>query len=287
MAQTGSAEQGAPAWRQWLAIGAGLLVSWSWVLLVVYLAPDILGGEATPGIYAAFTLTLYVPLLAFALLAGWIGGTKVLQMGWSPLGWTTAGLVVGVGGLSGALAMSWLSGTVVAGSGATGLTALVLLGLGLTVVQSAMEEVLFRGWLLPVLSQRLGQIAGICGSAILFAGFHLVGGARQPLTLLFITLAGVLFGLLALRSGGILAPVAAHAAWNGSEDTLFGLVPNPGNEMLGSIFDFDLIGNSLWGGNDEGLNASVGVVVVMIAAILPLLVGQRAKPLATPSATPA
>lgn len=275
MAQTGSAEAGAPAWRQWLAIGAGLLVSWSWVLIVVNFAPDVLGGEATPGIYAAFTLTLYVPLLLIALLAGWLGGTRVLKAGQSPLGWTIAGLVVGAGGLSGALAMSWLSGTVVSGSGATGLTALVVMGLGLTLVQSAMEEVLFRGWLLPVLSQRLGQIAGVCGSTVLFAGFHLIGGARQPLTLVFITLAGLMFGLLALRSGGILAPVAAHAAWNGSEDALFGLVPNPGNELLGSIADFDLVGNPLWGGNEEGLNASFGAVVVMVAAILPLLVIRR------------
>ncbi|HQS95898.1 MAG: hypothetical protein B7X90_03535 [Novosphingobium sp. 17-62-19] len=287
MAQTGSAEVGAPAWRQWLAIGAGLLVSWSWVLTVVFLAPDILGGETTPGIYAAFTLTLYVPLLLFALLAGWLGGTKVLRLGRAPVGWTTAGLAVGAGGLSGALVMSWLSGTVVAGSGATGLTALVLMGLGLTLVQSAMEEVLFRGWLLPVLSQRLGQVASVCGSALLFAGFHLIGGARQPLTLVFITLAGLLFGLLALRSGGILAPIAAHAAWNGSEDGLFGLVPNPGNELLGSIMDFDLVGNPLWGGNEEGLNASFGAVVVMIAAILPLLVGRRAAHRTAPSTAPA
>lgn len=283
MAQTGLAEDAAPAWRQWLAIGAGLLASWSWVLIVVTFAPDIFGGEATPGVYAAYTLTIYLPFLIVSLMAGWIGGTKVLALGNYPLGWTVAGLVIGTAGLGAALAMSWLNGTVITGGAATGLTGLVAMGIGLTLVQSAMEEVLFRGWLQTALSQRLGQIAGLCGSAVLFAGFHLVGGARQPLTLAFITLAGLLFGLLALRSGGILAPIAAHSAWNVTEDSIFGLVPNPGNEMLGSIMDFDLVGNALWGGNDEGLNASIGAALVMIAAILPLLVVRRATPTAMPA----
>jgi hypothetical protein len=283
MAQTGLADVGAPAWRQWLAIGAGLLASWSWVLIVVTFAPDIFGGEATPGVYAAYTLTIYVPLLPIALLAGWIGGTKVLAVGKHPLGWALAGLIIGTAGLSVALGMSWLNGTAITGGAASGLTGLVIMGVALTLVQSTMEEVLFRGWLQNALSERLGQIAGVLAGAVLFAGFHLLGGARQPLTLAFITLAGVLFGLLALRSGGVLAPIAAHAAWNVTEDSVFGLVPNPGNELLGSIMDFDLVGNALWGGNEEGLNASLGAVLVIIAAILPLLVGRRAAPTIAPA----
>lgn len=281
MAQPGSADAeaeagaGASAWRQWAAIGVGLLLTWSWVLIVVHLSPDLLGGEATPAIYTAFTLVLYGPLLPFALLAGWLGGTSVLRRGRAPLGWGMAGLFIGAGGLAFALMLSWLSGSAVAGRGATGLGMLVLLSITLTLVQAAMEEVLFRGWLQPVLSQRIGHIAGIGGTALLFTGFHLIGGGRQPLSLVVITLAGLLFGLLAWRSGGIFAPIAAHVAWNASEDAVFGLVPNPGNELLGSIIDIDLAGKALWGGTDEGMNASLGAVVVLSAAILPLLVGRR------------
>jgi uncharacterized protein len=61
------------------------------------------------------------------------------------------------------------------------------------------------------------------------------------------------------------------------------LVPNPGNELLGSIMDFDLVGNPIWGGNAEGLNASLGVVLVMVAAILPLLVSKRPTSAAVPA----
>lgn len=277
MAQPLSAEEPAlaPAWRQWAAVGLGLLLTWSWVLVIVHFAPDILGSEATPGVLAAFTLLLYGPLLPIALLAGWLGATKVLRAGEAPLGWASVGLTVGAGGLAIALLMSWLNGATVAGSGAAGIGAMVLFGIALTLMQSAMEEVLFRGWLQPVLIQRLGTIAGVAGSAVTFMAFHLIGGSRQPLSMLVIALAGAAFGLLALRSGGIFAPIMAHAAWNASEDSVFGLVPNPGNELFGSILDFDLVGNPWWGGSDEGMNASIGAAVVLCAIILPLLVGRR------------
>ncbi|HQS68514.1 MULTISPECIES: CPBP family intramembrane glutamic endopeptidase [unclassified Novosphingobium] len=264
-----------PAWRQWAAIGLGLLLTWSWVLVIVHFAPDILGTEASTGILSAFTLVLYGALLPFALLAGWLSGTKVLRAGHAPMRWALIGSGLGAGGLGCALLMSWLNGATVPGASATGLGGLVLTGIALTLVQSAMEEVLFRGWLQPVLVQRIGQIAGIVASSITFMAFHLIGGAIQPMSMLVIALAGAMFGMLALRSGGIIAPVMAHAGWNASEDSVFGLVPNPGNEMFGSIVDLDLVGSPWWGGSDEGLNASLGAAVVLCAIILPLLVGKR------------
>lgn len=276
MAQTGSVDAGVPAWRQWAAIGAGMLAAWCWVLVTLSVAPDLLGGEATPAIYAGFIVVLYGPMLAIALLAGWIGRTPVLRSGRSRRAWSIAGLAIGAGGLCAALAMSWLNGAIVRGGLATGFGGLVLMGMCLTLFQSAMEEVLFRGWLQPVMSQRLGQVAGVAASSLLFMAFHLIGGSRHPLSLLVITLAGVLFGLLALRSGGLLAPVLAHAGWNASESWIFGMVPNPGNELLGSILDIDLVGNPWWGGSDEGMNASVGAALVLLAAALPLLFGWSA-----------
>lgn len=276
--RTPSVGSAVPVWRQWAAISLGLLLTWSWVLIIVHFAPDILGAEATTGIMAAFTLVLYGALLPFALLAGWLSGTKVLRRGDAPLRWALIGLGLGAGGLGCALMMSWVNGATVTGANATGLGGLVLAGIALTLVQSAMEEVLFRGWLQPVLIERIGLIAGIAVSSITFMAFHLIGGAIQPMSMLVIALAGAMFGLLALRSGGIIAPAIAHAAWNASEDSVFGLVPNPGNELFGSIMDFDLVGSPLWGGSDEGLNASIGTAVVLCAIMLPLIVGKRHNP---------
>ncbi|WP_054108154.1 CPBP family intramembrane glutamic endopeptidase [Novosphingobium sp. AAP83] len=283
MAQTGSADPVASALWQWGVIGASLLAAWSWVLLMVYFAPDLIGDEPGSTITIGFTLLVYVPLLPIAVIAGMLARHKVLRGGQARPSWTAIGIAIGAGGLTATLALSWLNGGLVAGAGITGFTVLVLVAIAVTIVQSAMEEVLFRGWLQPALSAQTGPVAGVAVATVLFTAFHLIGGPRQLLSLLVIALAGLLFGLLALRSGGLWAPVAAHAAWNGTENSVFGLLPNPGNPSLGSLVDFDMIGSPLWGGSEEGLNASVGTAMVLLALIVPLLVPRATLRAAAPA----
>ncbi len=105
------------------------------------------------------------------------------------------------------------------------------------------------------------------------------------MALVNLMLGGVLFGLLALRSGGLAAPVAAHFAWNATEDLGFGLVPNPGIGPLGALVDLDLAGPAHWGGSEEGLNTSVGMTVVLAALVVLLLARSvRSKPAAAAAA---
>jgi hypothetical protein len=88
---------------------------------------------------------------------------------------------------------------------------------------------------------------------------------------------GLWFGLLALRSGGLVAPLMAHFAWNAIEDLGFGLTPNPGAGPLGSLMNWDLLGQTLWGATEAGLNDSIGTTVVLTALILPLLRSKAAQ----------
>ncbi|MET0246329.1 MAG: CPBP family intramembrane glutamate endopeptidase, partial [Sphingomonas sp.] len=80
------------------------------------------------------------------------------------------------------------------------------------------------------------------------------------------------------RSGGIAAPIAAHFAWNGSEQLIFGLDPNPGVGPFGSVLDLDLAGAARWGGSAEGLNASVGMTIALLVVLVPLLIAARPAP---------
>jgi membrane protease YdiL (CAAX protease family) len=89
--------------------------------------------------------------------------------------------------------------------------------------------------------------------------------------LLNLFLGGVLFGLLAVRTVGLLAPICAHFGWNWGEQLLFGLDPNPGSSVFGAIFDRDLAGDALWGGSGEGLNASVIVTLTLVALVTALV----------------
>ena len=96
-------------------------------------------------------------------------------------------------------------------------------------------------------------------------------------------LAGTLFGMLALRTGGLAAPVAAHWAWNCTETLALGLSPNPGVGDFGALADLDMRGSALWGGSEYGLNGSIAATFVLVALITPLLLW---RPLASAKPAP-
>jgi membrane protease YdiL (CAAX protease family) len=228
-------------------------------------------------------------ILLFGLLtvAGLIGSRRLGSLAAlaGPRAGAMAGLGAGVGlfGLFVAFAYARIAGVAVSVPGGSAGMGAVLIGTVATIVQVGGEEIYFRGWLQRALGVAWGPVPALLMTALVFAALHLLGGARAPLSLINLLLGGLLFGLLAQRSGGIAAPVAAHLLWNWSEQLLLGLDPNPGTGSFGALFDHDLIGAALWGGSDEGLNASLAVTLVLAALLAPLATWRRA-PTIRPSA---
>ncbi len=134
---------------------------------------------------------------------------------------------------------------------------------GLIGLQAAGEEVFFRGWLLPILTSRWGAWVGLIASGVLFAAPHFIGSPLTPLAVVNDTLAGVVFGMLALRTGGLAAPIAAHFAWNFTEAHVIGVFPNPGVDPLGSIVDLDLSGPAWLTGGEAALNGAAPTVAAL------------------------
>ena len=256
--------------RHMAIIAGGVAVAFAWVVFAQKLGDTITIASAGGAMTVYFGL-LFLPLIALALLLGLVEQRRVVQAGVSPWRWAAIGAGLGAGGLLTTVAYAALNGGVVRGQGGWLGFGLLALGLGLMAVQVFAEEVFFRGWLLPALAGRIGAPGGVVLGAGLFAALHVTAGVRAPLSLLNLMLGGVWFGLLAWRSGGLAAPFAAHFAWNALEDQGLGLTPNPGAGALGSVFDFDLTGLPLWGGQEEGLNASIGTTLVLIALIVPLV----------------
>lgn len=272
----------------WAAIVLGLGAVWGWITVAQRLSDRITFtsvGAAT----AAFNALIFGPLIVLALVLGVASQVRVLRAGEAPGRWLGVGLAAGAAGLLITVLFSWLNGALVPGEPASTAAELIGLGIGLTAFQVGAEEVLFRGWLQPALTARTGTVAGIVLTALVFGAFHIVGGGAQaPISLVNLALGGLLFGLLAQRSGGLLAPFAAHFAWNAIEDLGLGLVPNPGVGALGSLTNLDLTGAALWGGQSEGLNASIGSALVLLALILPLLSTLRqVQPQVAPTPSPA
>lgn len=265
-----------PAWLGWLLIAAGSALGIAWLMAGQAIGATI-EVENLGGAMALFYAIVFVPLLAIALICGLIGGTRVLRAGQAPGRWLLLGLLLGAAGLGVTVGYSLLNGGLVRGPAPSAAMAMVLLGAALTLVQVATEEVFFRGWLQQALLERAGPVVAIGLGALVFAAFHLPSGIISPMAAVTLVLGGVWFGLLALRSGGILASTGAHFAWNAIEDQGLGLVPNPGIGTLGSFADYELLGMGLWGGTEEGLNASIGTVIVLVALIVPLLRQPAAK----------
>lgn len=225
--------------------------------------------QSEAGLTALIYAVIFMPMVIIGLLAARIDGFSAIRIGETPGRWAGIGLASGLFGLAAAIGLAALAGSLIPGAGAA-LSAMILPGLLLILFQTGSEELFFRGWLFKALDTRLGPIAAIGLSALLFTGFHILGGARTPMSLLNLMLGGLWFGLLAWRSGGLVAPLLAHFGWNAGEELIAGLTPNPGSGVFGALSDWDLAGSPLWGGSDEGLNTSIGMAVVLIALIVPL-----------------
>lgn len=238
-----------------------------WLLAMI--GPERLSDAA---IDALFTLVIFVPIIILSFVGNIMSGGGAMLAGRSSASMALFGLVMGASGLLIAAAFAGLAGIVVPAAAATGPTWLILGGAVLVLVQSSAEEFLLRGWLQPILVRYWPGWVAILLSALLFMALHLLGGTRASLTLLNLFLGGVMFGLLAYRSGGLAAPIAAHWAWNVSESLILGLDPNPGVGAFGSLFDLDMIGSRFWAGADEGLNGGAAITFVLIAFLLPLSV---------------
>jgi uncharacterized protein len=76
------------------------------------------------------------------------------------------------------------------------------------------EELLFRGIILPVAVRSLGVVAGILATSVPFSLMHgpMYDWSWQHLFLLVFV--GVVFGLVRLRSGSTLASTVTHGAYN-------------------------------------------------------------------------
>jgi membrane protease YdiL (CAAX protease family) len=86
------------------------------------------------------------------------------------------------------------------------------------------EEFIFRSSLQTVLEERLGSIAGLMLASVIFGFMH--SGYQLPLELLYVSFAGVIFGLLFWLTKSLPIIALAHGVTNIS---LFLVVPlDPG-----------------------------------------------------------
>ncbi|RWZ46606.1 CPBP family intramembrane metalloprotease [Labedella phragmitis] len=175
-------------------------------------------------------LVVWVPLVAATVAAVIVASRRSGERWWiamslrSTLTGVLLGAFVGLALRSIALVVEILgTGRIAGGSvgigGGPGLAQVVAVVVATAIVAPIIEEVFFRGVLLPAVVERSGPSAagpwvGVVVTAALFAGVHALAGADLLGTVVTFV-AGIGFGFVA-RSSGLVAAVVAHVVFNSS-----------------------------------------------------------------------
>lgn len=96
------------------------------------------------------------------------------------------------------------------------------------IIQSATEEIVFRGWMMSRLIERYGVWVGVIANSVLFTVMHLpsIKDEGALIAIIFganVFLFSIFLSFYALKSKSVWGISAWHAAWNWSYITWFGL----------------------------------------------------------------
>ncbi|SHI85201.1 hypothetical protein SAMN02745163_00860 [Clostridium cavendishii DSM 21758] len=138
-------------------------------------------------------------------------------------------------------------------------------------IQGASEEILLRGFMLPILSKRFGIWTGILGNSIIFAALHLLNPGIAPLAILNLILFGIFASLYTIYSGSLWGACALHSAWNFTQGNIFGFLVS-GTHASGDIVMFiNYKSNNLINGGTFGPEGGLTVSLLLILASILLI----------------
>lgn len=158
---------------------------------------------------------------------------------------------------------------------------LVLVG---WLVQGAAEELLARGFLMPVLGIRWGPLAAVLISSLFFSVLHLGNPNLNALSLLNLFLFGLFAALYALNEGGLWGIFAIHAIWNWAQGNLVGFSVSGLSIRSSILLDLAEAGPDWITGGSFGPEGGVVVTFVLLAAMLVLMRRSRRQATTQPPA---
>lgn len=180
------------------------------------------------------------------------------------------GLLIGVLAFGGSVGLMALFGYVApevgdpARVGLAALAGVLLIFFPGWLVQGAAEEVLTRGWMLPVLGARYRPWAGILLSSVFFAVMHGLNPNLSALALVNLTLYGLFAALYALREESLWGICAFHSVWNWAQGNLFGLAVSGQDTGVGTLFDLMETGPDWFTGGAFGPEGGLAVTLVLV-----------------------
>jgi len=150
------------------------------------------------------------------------------------------------------------------GFAALGGVMLVLLG---WVIQGGAEEVLIRGWVLPVIGTRYKPWIGLLVSSLIFALLHAVNPGLSAIAFFNLALFGVFAGLYAMREGSLWGISALHSVWNWVQGNFFGFQVSGTNAGGVTLINLTETGADWLTGGDFGPEGGLAVSIVLLVSI--------------------
>ena len=130
-------------------------------------------------------------------------------------------------------------------------------------IAAVMEEVAFRAILFRILEEGIGTRAALVASAVIFCVAHLTNNGVHWVTLLSVTLAGLMWALVFIVWRNIWVAAAHHCCWNA---TIFMIgLPLSGEDWRAqALFETVSHGSVLWTGGAFGPEDSLVNVFISI-----------------------
>jgi len=141
------------------------------------------------------------------------------------------------------------------------------------------EELMCRGFVLGrMLNVGMHPVLALLLSSLLFAALHLGNDGVTVLSLVNITLAGMLLGVTYLYTRNLAFPIALHTFWNFIQGAVCGYSVS-GTDTVRSVMNISLSDNVLMSGGEFGFEGSLVCTVLELVFIMILLrfVGPRLK----------
>lgn len=135
------------------------------------------------------------------------------------------------------------------------------------IFQGGTEEIILRGWLMPVVGSKFKKWIGLVVSALIFSLLHGLNPGITALAVLNLFVFGIFIGLYAINEGSIWGVCGWHTIWNWLQGSFFGLEVS-GNSGAPTIFNFKENGPDLITGGFFGPEGGLAVTIVLTIGIV-------------------
>ena len=263
---------------------ANLLVDWTGINL------DFLLHSDNPDVAEAVSLIIgFLPIYILVWLWLWLVerrpfwtiGIERIGMGGKYL----RGLAVGFVMFSAAIAIMAVTGNMALSEvdfSRAAIAGVLVVFLG-WMVQGAAEEVLTRGFLLPVIGVRWGVAAGVILSSSLFAILHLFNPSVSLLAIFNLFLFGVFASLYALAEEGLWGVFAVHSVWNWAQGNVYGLEVSGKQMATSQLMQWTASGPEWLTGGAFGPEGGAAVSIVLAFSSLLVIYAHRRRRLPAPA----